>query len=164
MRAIMQVTVDQFVLLESSNSNALLIQKFVRNRYVFSDALAPSSLEAYHDPYHPPFPLFTDLRLWHLRAGRRDVICDRSSAWCWCVWEWCLLDAPMRANRIGIANPFTELTQERTIYFKSPRDHVSRTSRFVIAGIYLSGARRYHVCVERASANVQLSQKYYGSR
>ncbi len=66
----LQVTIDQFMMLPQSSQNAsALILRFVRDRALFIETLAPSFLEAYVDPYHPPFPLFSDIGLWHLRAG-----------------------------------------------------------------------------------------------
>ena len=50
------------------NASALIL-RFVRTRALFTETLAQSFLEAYVDPYHPPFPLFADIGLWHLRAG-----------------------------------------------------------------------------------------------
>ena len=65
-----QVTVDQFMMLPQSSQNAsVLIIRFVRDRALFTETLAHTFLEAYIDPYHPPFPLFSDIGLWHLRAG-----------------------------------------------------------------------------------------------
>jgi len=65
-----QVTVDQFMMLQQSSQNAsVLILRFVRDRALFTETLAQTFLEAYVDPYHPPFPLFSDIGLWHLRAG-----------------------------------------------------------------------------------------------
>jgi len=44
------------------------IKKWIKRRVLFPTVLASSFLEAYGDAYHPPFPLFIDLGLWHLRA------------------------------------------------------------------------------------------------
>ena len=64
------VTIDQFMMLPQTSQNAsALILRFVRERALFTETLAQSFLEAYVDPYHPPFPLFSDIGLWHLRAG-----------------------------------------------------------------------------------------------
>ena len=60
----LQVPVDQFMMLPLSSQNAsVLIIRFVRDRHLFTETLAPSFLEAYIDPYHPPFPLFSDIGL-----------------------------------------------------------------------------------------------------
>ncbi len=57
-----QVTVDQFMMLPQSSQNAsALIIRFVRDRPLFTETLAHTFLEAYVDPYHPPFPLFSDI-------------------------------------------------------------------------------------------------------
>ncbi len=65
-----QVTVDQFMMLPQSSQNAsVLIIRFVRDRPLFTKTLAQTFLEAYIDPYHSPFALFSDIGLWHLRAG-----------------------------------------------------------------------------------------------
>ena len=61
----LQVTIDQFMMLPRSSQNAsALILKFVRDRHLFTETLAPSFPEAYIDPYHPPFPLFFEIGLW----------------------------------------------------------------------------------------------------
>ena len=60
----LQVTIDQFMMLPQSSQNAsALILRFVRDRHLFTETLAPSFLETYIDPYHPPFPLFSDIGL-----------------------------------------------------------------------------------------------------
>ena len=59
------VTIDQFMMLPQTSQNAsALILRFVRDRALFTETLAQSFLEAYVDPYHPPFPLFSDIGLW----------------------------------------------------------------------------------------------------
>jgi hypothetical protein len=47
----------------------VLALRFVSSRALFPECLALSFLEAYIDPYHPPFLLFSDIGCWHLRAG-----------------------------------------------------------------------------------------------
>ena len=65
-----QVTIDQYMMLPQSSQNvSALILRFVNARSLFTECLAQSFLEAYVDPYLPPFPLFSDIGLWHLRAG-----------------------------------------------------------------------------------------------
>ena len=66
----LQVTVDQLMMLpQSSQTASVLILRFVRDRHLFTETLALSFLEACIDPYHTPSPLFSDIGLWHLRAG-----------------------------------------------------------------------------------------------
>ena len=66
----MEVTIDQFMMLPQSSLNTSgLVIIFVSVRPLFPECLAQSFLEAYVDSYHPPFPLFSDIGLWHLRAS-----------------------------------------------------------------------------------------------
>ena len=66
----LSVPSDQIFLLVDNNDQSITyeIKKWIKRRVLFPTVLASSFLEAYGDAYHPPFPLFIDLGLWHLRA------------------------------------------------------------------------------------------------